>query len=512
MNKNDVRHPSRWLAGLGVFGLGTALAVQSLFSAPVAAVAVPPSPAAVASANDLSSAFRSASEAVLPSVVTIRNEQVVTQVDESAKMPQGENSLPQGIPDEFGPLLKRFFGDQVPQMPQMPRGGSGHMPHSMGMGSGVIIDSSGLILTNNHVAGGGGKVTVQLHDGREFEATEVKTDPQSDIAIVKIEGAGILPAAKLGDSDKLEIGDWVLAVGAPFGLQETVTAGIISAKSRGVNITERADFLQTDAAINPGNSGGPMVNVHGEVVGINTAISTSGGGNEGIGFAVPINQAKWVSDQLIAKGSVERAFLGVGIQQLNSDLAKQLGLKSVHGALVSEVRPGSPAEHAGIHTGDVIVEFNGKQVDNPHRLQNLVERANMKSDNTVVVVRDGDRKEVAVALQPLPNDTAIAKTETASAAPQTKVESIGLEVADLTPDVAKQLGFKDDVQGVVITGVASGSKAEQAGLETGMLVARVGNKEVHTAKEFEAAVNGATDGGLLMLVKTTQGSRFIVLK
>jgi len=508
MNKFDVRHPSRWLAGLGVFGLGTALAVQSLLSAPVVKMAAAePPPAAVASANDLSTAFRSASEAVLPAVVTIRHEAAVEEVSD-----QGENRLPQGVPDELGPLFKRFFGEQAPQMPQMPRGGHGHMPHSMGMGSGVIIDSSGLILTNNHVAGGGGKVTVQLHDGREFEATEVKTDPQSDIAIVKIEGAGTLPAAKLGDSDKLEIGDWVLAVGAPFGLQETVTAGIISAKSRGVNITERSDFLQTDAAINPGNSGGPLVNVHGEVVGINTAISTSGGGNEGVGFAVPVNQAKWVTDQLIAKGSVERAFLGVGIQQLNSDLAKQLGLKSVHGALVSEVRPDSPAANAGIQTGDVIVEFNGKQVDNPHRLQNLVERASMNADNKVVVVRGGNRMEVPVTLQPLPKQAVAATEEAAPAAPQTKVASIGLEVADLTPDVAKQLGYKDDAQGVVITGVTPGSRAEQAGLETGMLVARVGNTDVHNAKEFEAAVNGATDGGLLMLVKTTQGSRFIVLK
>lgn len=501
-------HPSRWLAGLGALGLGLALAVQSFVGPPATVIAAADvNPAAVASAQDLSSAFRNASQIVMPAVVTIRSEAAVAQ----ASGEQGMPGLPDGIPEEMQPFLKRFFGDQVPELRPMPRRGmSPYRRPSVGMGSGVIIDPSGLILTNNHVAGGGGKVIVHLHDGREFEAVEVKTDPQSDIAVVRIDGAGTLPAARLGDSDALQIGDWVLAVGAPFGLQETVTAGIISAKSRGIGITERADFLQTDAAINPGNSGGPLVNLHGEVIGINTAISTSGGGNEGIGFAVPVNQAKWVSDQLIKDGVVQRAYLGVGIQRLTSELSQQLGLKSLRGALVSEVRPGSPAEKAGLKTGDVIVEFNGKSVDNPHRLQNLVERAPMDGEHSVVVVRGEEQVTVPVSLAPLPGD-AVAASESAPARPETKVEALGLEVSDLTADVAQQLGFKDR-EGVVITAVTPGSSADRAGLKSGMLIARVGDRDVRSAEDFKAAVEGTHENGLLMLVRTPQGSQFVVVK
>ena len=500
MTSNQHRPHRRWVAGLSVLGLGAALAVPSFFGIPgVQISAADPTPA-VASANDLSTAFRSASEVVIPSVVTIRTEKVVAQSNEG--LPQGQFD---GIPEEMQPLFRRFFGDQFPQAPRrMPFG-----QRSRGMGSGVIIDPSGVILTNNHVAGGGNKVIVQLHDGREFEAVEVKTDPESDIAIVRIEGAGELPAAQLGNSDDLQIGDWVLAVGAPFGLQETVTAGIISAKSRGIGITERADFLQTDAAINPGNSGGPLVNLRGEVVGINTAISTSGGGNDGVGFAVPINQARWVSDQLIESGVVQRAFLGVGIQRLTSNLAQQLGLNSLQGALVAEVRPDSPAEEAGLQTGDVIVEFDGRAVENPHRLQNLVERTPLEGDHSVVVVRSGDRMTIPVSLQPLPEDATASRD--APDAPETKVESLGLEVSDLTPDVAKQLGLTDE-SGVVITAVTPGRTAAEAGLKPGMVISRVGTTKVETVADFEQAIAGDHEDGLLMLVQTPRGSRFVVLK
>jgi serine protease Do len=458
MTNVELRH-RRWLAGLGVLGLGSAIAVQSLLGVqgPAIAAGTAVDTQAVASAHDLSAAFRSASEQVMPAVVTIRTEPVVAKIG-GQQAPEG-NSLPEGIPEEFGPFFKRFFGESMPRFPDSLRG----LPHGQaGMGSGVIIDSSGLILTNNHVAGGGGKVIVQLHDGREFEAVEVKTDPQSDIAVVRIDGAGELPAAKLGDSDHLQIGDWVLAVGAPFGLQETVTAGIISAKSRGIGITERADFLQTDAAINPGNSGGPLVNLNGEVVGINTAISTNGGGNDGVGFAVPIAQAKWVSDQLIKTGTVQRAYMGVGIQRLTSDLVKQLGLSSMQGALVSQVRPGSPAEQAGLQTGDVIVEFNGKPIIDPHNLQNLVERAALDGDNSVVVLRGGDRQTISVELAELPSDEIASNI--APESPEAKVETLGMEVSDMTPDIAKQLGFKE-AEGAVITSVTPGSAADNAGLE-----------------------------------------------
>ena len=232
----------------------------------------------------------------------------------------------------------------------------------------MIVDPSGIILTNNHVVAGGGQVMVRLHDGREFKAVDIKTDPKSDLAILRIEGAGTLPAARLGDSNKVEVGDWVLALGEPFGLEGTVTAGIVSAKGRGLGITDREDFLQTDAAINPGNSGGPLVNLDGEVIGINTAISTNNGGYQGVGFAIPIDLAKWVGGQLEQSGRVHRAYLGVMIQPVTQPLAEQFKVKVNTGVLIAEVQPDSPAAKAGLKAGDVVLQFAGRPVSNPRRV------------------------------------------------------------------------------------------------------------------------------------------------
>ncbi|HIE98205.1 MAG TPA: trypsin-like serine protease, partial [Fuerstia sp.] len=260
-------------------------------------------------ANSLSSAFRAAADRVTSAVVTIRTKPADVERVSGPDTRQFDHGLPDELKDH--PFFKRFFdgsADGRQRFPGRPRRGGGQ-------GSGVIIDSAGIILTNNHVVKGGGTVVVVLQDGREFEATEVQTDPLTDIAVVRIDAGESLAAATIGNSDQMDVGDWVIAIGAPFGLKETVTAGIISAKSRGIGITDREEFLQTDAAINPGNSGGPLVNLNGEVVGINTAISTTSGGYQGIGFAVPINMAQWVGDQLVNTGSVRRAFLGVGIQR-----------------------------------------------------------------------------------------------------------------------------------------------------------------------------------------------------
>ncbi len=305
---------------------------------------------------------------------------------------QIDHRMPRDFPRELEPMLKEFFGGELPRMEiPGPQGrGQGRGYQEEGTGSGVIIDSSGIILTNHHVVGGADHVIVTLQDGREFTATDIRTDHSTDVAILRIEGAGELPAATLGDSDALQIGDWVLAVGSPFGLDQTVTAGIVSALSRGMGIAEREDFIQTDAAINPGNSGGPLVNLRGEVVGINTAISTRGGGSDGIGFAVPINLATWITDQLVDDGIVHRAFLGVGIQQLNSELVDQLNLESMQGALVTEVRPGTAAEDAGLELGDVIVRFDDHVVRDPRDLQNVVERSAIDAGHELTVIRDGN--------------------------------------------------------------------------------------------------------------------------
>ena len=312
-------------------------------------------------ARSLSTAFREVSQKVLPAVVTIENRPAHTEQAQDEKdddRSQGENPFGDMLPPEF----RHFF--------KMPHGFPHHEVH---MGSGVIIDPSGVILTNNHVIDGGGKITVTLHDGREFEATEVKGDREADLAIVRIKDGHSLPSVKMGNSDDMQVGDWVLALGVPFKLEGTVTAGIISAKGRPVGRT-RASFLQTDAAINPGNSGGPLVNLDGEVIGINTAISSDTGGYQGVGFAIPSNLAKWVSQQLIAQGTVRRAYLGVHIEPMSSELAKQFGVETQHGVVVDDVRPDTPAAAAGLKAGDVILEFGGKAVNSPLELQVAVER------------------------------------------------------------------------------------------------------------------------------------------
>jgi serine protease Do len=299
-------------------------------------------------------------------------------------------------------------------------------------GSGVIIDPSGLILTNNHVVAGGGKLTVRLYDGRELEATDVKTDPNTDLAIVRVKASGSLPSASLGNSDQLRIGDWVLAVGQPFGLENTVTKGIVSATGRAVGITRYDEFIQTDAAINPGNSGGPLVNLRGEVVGINTAISSSSGGFQGVGFAIPVNVAKWVSSQLEKDGKVHRAYLGVGIQPIDHALATQLNLVTSHGALVTDVQPSSPAAKAGFQPQDVIVEFGGVKINSPRNLQAIAGRSAIGTSQPVTVLRDGKRVELHVTLREAPANYGERTTQPVENSPANdhhkKYDKLGLEV------------------------------------------------------------------------------------
>jgi serine protease Do len=473
---------------------------------------------AVSHAMTLSEAFRAASDRVLPAVVSIQHttEAKLVKRDAGPSM-RGRGSLPKEFQND--PLLRRFFGeegfgipggDELPDMRSMPQSSSG---------SGVIIDKSGIVLTNNHVVAGGGKVVVKLHDGREFQATEVKTDPNTDIAVVKIKADGDLPAAVMGDSDVMRIGDWVLALGQPFGLQDTVTAGIISAKQRNVAITKHAEFLQTDAAINPGNSGGPLVNLEGEVIGINTAINSTSGGNQGVGFAVPVNVAKWVSTQLLKDGKVHRAYLGVGIQPVSQELAGQFGLKTPSGALVTDVFPDSPAAKAGIQPQDVIVEFGGHAIASSAQLPAIAGRTPIGSKQPVVVLRDGKRVELSLTLREQPANFGVRTNgeetgdEPKSESPrEEKFDKLGLDVAPLSADVAKQLGMRDG-SGVVITSVQDGSLAEKTGLEAGMVISQVGRQHIKTPADFEAATKGADlKKGVLLLVRTAEGSRFVVVK
>jgi serine protease Do len=334
-------------------------------------------------------------------------------------------------------------------------------------------------------------------------------DPRSDLAVLRIEGAGKLKAARLGNSDAVEVGDWVLAVGHPFGLEGTVTAGIVSAKGRGIGINERENFIQTDAAINPGNSGGPLVNLDGEVIGINTAISSHSGGNEGIGFAIPINLARWVSGQLAKEGTVHRARLGVVVQPLTHDLAKQFGLQAREGVLVSEVGPDSPAAKAGVRPGDVLIEYAGKAVDSPQALQAAVEQTPVGKEQKVLVARDSKRMTIAVTPSELPGSD---KDRTTGRIGGSQLEKLGMDVQNLTPQLAKQLGVNAE-HGVVIANVQPGSRAEEAGLSVGMVILEANHKPLKTVDDLVKALDEkSATHGVLLLVRGPQGSRFVVIR
>jgi len=320
----------------------------------------------------------------------------------------------------------------------------------------------------------------------------------------------------LGDSDAVKVGDWVLALGEPFGLEGTVTAGIVSAKGRGLGIAERESFIQTDAAINPGNSGGPLVNLDGQVVGINTAISTRTGGYQGIGFAVPVNLAKWVAGQLLERGSVRRAYLGVMIQPVTSQLATQFGVKVGEGVVVTQVFNDTPAAKAGVKPGDVILKFNGKAVSTPNELQGVVEESNIGQKYDLDIVRDGKPMSVGITLLEQPKEYGLAGTESEPGAPgkseSSKFDKLGIEAETLTADLAQQLGVKAD-HGVAITDVRAGSLASMAGLEPGMVIVEANHKPLKSMEDFKTALNTASlEKGLLLLVQSKEGARFVVIR
>jgi serine protease Do len=456
---------------------------------------------AISHANSLSHAFRQAAAAARPSVVKI----LAHTNGKHVKNASVEN------PFKGTPFEKMF--------PNMPEGqfNFNQQPDRDGLGSGVIIDKSGLVLTNNHVVRGADEVTVVLKDGREFKATDIKTDPQTDLAVLRLQGASDLPAATLGNSDEMEVGDWVLAIGCPFGLEQTVSAGIISGKGRELE-SNRAEFLQTDAAINPGNSGGPLLNLDGEVIGINTAIATNSGGYQGIGFSIPINTAKWVVKQLTSNGKVTRAYLGVHLENLNADLASKLGTTANHGVLVADVVADSPAATAGLHEGDVIVDYDGKAIHNDRELRDLVERTLVGSRQTVEVLRDGKTMNVTITPLALPEKMAMnsnrseesSEGDTESVTDTYKVKEFGLAVGDMTGDEAKLLKGN---QGVVIRQVEPDSAAAEKRLEPGMLIRMVGHAPVKNVQDFEAAMkHESPKAGVMFQVHAGDGNMFVVLK
>ncbi|REJ69196.1 MAG: PDZ domain-containing protein [Planctomycetota bacterium] len=370
-----------------------AMFVVTLIGGALTAGALADDASDLASAKSLSRAFRNVAETTTPSVVTLS----VSKNLRNVLGGDGENPFT----DRRRSELFRRFQEEMRRNPERFQ--------QNGVGSGVIIDTSGIILTNHHVVQGADRVVVRLHDGREFEATDIRTDEATDLAVLRIEGAENLTAARLGDSDQMDIGDWVIAIGTPFELEFTVSAGIISGKGRSLRDSgerdRRTTFLQTDAAINPGNSGGPLLNLDGEVIGINTAIASRSGGNDGIGFAVPSNLVRWISRELIAHGEVRRAYLGVSIAEITASIARQFGLERGSGVLVAEVRSGSPAESAGLQVGDVITRIGGTAVRTPGELQRIVERSSTRSTQTLAIVRDDQSQTLRVRLSDLPPPT-----------------------------------------------------------------------------------------------------------
>lgn len=467
--------------------------------------------ATAADVRALSSVFRDVTKNALPAIVSIQTR------GKSVEMVNGPDNLFDDENHPFGelfrndPQLREFFR----RLPQQRR----EMPTPRGMGSGFIIDSKGIILTNNHVVKNAEEVKVRLNDGREFIATDVKTDPRSDVAIIRIDSPKPLPTIPLGNSQQMEIGDWVLAMGSPFGLDGTVTAGIISAKSRGPGIAAREDFLQTDAAINPGNSGGPLLNIDGEVIGINTAISSRSGGYDGIGFAIPVNMARWVAEQLIKHGQVKRSYMGVSIQPVDEKLARKFNTPFGQGAIVNQVMPDSPAEKASLKTGDVILDLNGKPVTGPRNLQGIVEKLSVGKTYPMSIIRDGKRMTLKVTMKAMPNNYALSQNDTPTPKKDSKPKSeqtysdVGVEIDELTPEVAQRLGLDKETKGVVITDVKKNSPAGFGGLSTGQVIEKVNETKVNSPKEFETAMKKASlKDGILFLIRTRIGTRFIVIQ
>ncbi|MCP4340990.1 MAG: DegQ family serine endoprotease [Desulfobulbaceae bacterium] len=441
-----------------------------------------------------SKAFVNVVKRAKPAVVHIKVEKTTTSRSRGGRGPE----------DMFNhPFFDQFFGPQYRRQQPKPQEYT-----QRGQGSGFIISKDGFILTNNHVVEGADTIKVTLSDDRDFTAKVIGTDPQTDVALLKIEDPKNLPVLPLGDSSKLEAGEWVIAIGNPFGLSQTVTVGVVSATGRSsVGINEYENFIQTDAAINPGNSGGPLINGRGEVVGINTALFSKTGGYMGIGFAIPINMAKSIEDQLHKDGKVTRGWLGVVIQNVNKDLAESFGLKEAGGILISEVQKDSPASAAGLQQGDVILRLNGVKLEDVSDLRNRVALLQPGSKSMVEIMRNGREKKIQVSIGEQPSN--FSKRSSGSNGNES-LDKYGLTLQELTPELAKKFEYEED-SGLIISGIASGSSAEAAGLKPGQLVEEVNRERVSNLKELAIALKQSKSDKILLRVRAGNYSTYIVL-
>jgi len=426
---------------------------------------------------------------VSPAVVNIRTVKIIKG---GGRVFQHFYRGPSGKDDPMQDFFEKFFGQGPPRDFTQ-----------RSLGSGFIIDKEGYIVTNNHVIENADKIKVILKDEKEFDAEIIGRDSNTDIALIKIKAGRNLPVAKLGDSNALKVGQWVVAIGNPFGLDHTVTAGIVSAKGRVIGAGPYDDFIQTDASINPGNSGGPLIDMQGEVVGINTAIVASG---QGIGFAIPVNLAKGIVDQLKKSGAVTRGWLGIGIQDLKGELAEYYGIKDGNGVLVTEVFPGDPADKAGIKPQDIILEVNGKEVKNSWELTGMIADIGVGETVNIKALRDG-KKEIF--------NVKIAKREEAKISSRSPREGhedeLGISVSELTPEIARRFNIPE-AEGVIVTGIESESKGEQAGLMVGDIIKEINHKTIKTAQDYQAAITKVKTGEAIHIFIKRGKAGFVVIK
>jgi serine protease Do len=416
------------------------------------------------------------------------------------------NASIQDLPGSNDPFWHQFFGDQFGRM--LPRSQPG--PQIMhGLGSGVIITKDGYILTNNHVVDGAKDVKVTLEDGHEYTAKVIGRDPKTDLAVVKIDAAN-LPTVPMADSDKVEVGDRVLAIGNPFGVGQTVTEGIVSARDRGnVGIETYENFIQTDAAINPGNSGGALVDIDGRLIGINTAILSRSGGNQGVGFAVPSNSARSVMESLIAHGRVTRGYLGVMIQNVTPALADEFKLKDTKGALIGDVVENGPAAKAGFKPGDVVVEFDGKKVTDSRHLQLTVAESSPGSTVPVEILRNGEKKTLQVAIKQLPGTEETAANNSENGGDTGTLN--GVAVGDLDQQARQEYNIPKDIQGAVVTGIEPGSPSAEAGLKPGDVIQDINHHAVKNADDAVKLTEKTDSRKTLLRVWQNGGSHYIVV-
>jgi serine protease Do len=427
--------------------------------------------------------FADLAEKLKPSVVNIGTTKTVRG---GFRSPFGQGSPFFGGDDFF----ERFFGD-VPQKEFKQRS----------LGSGFIISQDGYIFTNNHVVEQADKIIVKLSDGKEYEAKVIGKDAKTDIALIKIKPDTSLPVVETGDSEKLRVGDWVIAIGNPFGLEQTVTAGIVSAKGRVIGAGPYDNFIQTDASINPGNSGGPLFNMEGKVIGINTAIVAQG---QGIGFAIPISMAKTILPDLKSKGKVTRGWLGVSVQDITEDIAKSMKLKDRNGALVADVFKGDPADKAGLKTGDVVVEISGKKVKDSHELLMQIAAFRVGEAVRVKILREGQERELNITI-------AERKDQVDTVAAIENGEAFGMVVQEITPEIAKQLGLSQK-QGIIVVEVQDGSVADEVGIQPQDIILQVNKTKVANLKEYAREMRKAAEkGGILLLIKRGKSTFFVPL-